>query len=93
MYAPPYHPNLIGEFRESDYGKVFEYALAPCLTFGHEFPHQVFVGTHADGNFRFANVRKTVAYIVIGEGPNGEAITEKWKIKTHVIYRTQSHAA
>ena len=41
-----------------------------------------------DGSVRFANVKKTVAYICIGEDECGKPIIEKWKIK-HIWCNTQ----
>lgn len=34
-----------------------------------------------DGSVRFANIKKTVAYVCIGEDDDGKPIVEKWKIK------------
>lgn len=76
--------NLIGYFREKDYGRPFEYK-ANFFNIQPEYPHIVFVGPEGD-QMRFAKVLKTVAYVVVDENEDG-LIVEKWQIKSHRSYQ------
>jgi hypothetical protein len=78
-----------GEFRETEFGKFFEYRIsegnAPLQgKWGIEngFKHEVAM---CDGSVRFANVKKTVAYICTDVDYTDDGIEipliEKWKIK------------
>lgn len=42
------------------------------------FKHEIAI---CDGSVRFANIKKTVAYVCIDEDDCGKPIVEKWKIK------------
>ena len=42
------------------------------------FKHEIAI---CDGSVRFANIKKTVAYVCIGEDECGKPIVEKWSIK------------
>jgi len=70
----------LGQFKEKTYGNTFNYRATTTRLFGDEFPHEIYVGPL--GETRFANVKKTVAYIVIDEVDYGEPVIEKWHIKT-----------
>ncbi len=74
-----------GGFTEVDFGMHFEFKnLSPeDRTFGDDYPQRVYTG--ASGG-RFARVLKTVAYIVIDEGPGGQPIVQKWKIRNFKAY-------
>lgn len=83
------YPLILGQFREKEFGKLFEYVERnpddgfekfACPT---KFPHMIYVGPHQER--RFANVKQTVAYIVTDEDDFG-AIAEKWEIKSHKKY-------
>jgi hypothetical protein len=39
-----------------------------------------------DSGWRYALVKKTVAYIVVDEDDTGRAVIEKWQIKGHRVY-------
>jgi hypothetical protein len=76
----------IGEFTEVEYGNHFTYRkIHPMHTWAinQGCTHEVEV---ADGSIRFAIVKKTVAYVVVDEAPDGTAVFDKWQIKRHVIY-------
>lgn len=77
---------ILGCFRERDHGNFFEYAIRPedGLDFAADCPHIVFT---ADG-YRYAKVLKTVAWIAVGERPDGSASYERWEIKDHRNYDT-----
>lgn len=81
-------PCLLGSFNEKDGGCFFEYAeRLPGLfpdNFGTDCPHVVYVGPNAE--MRLAIVKKTVAYVVTGERPDGSASYERWFIKNHRVY-------
>lgn len=79
---------ISGCFVEKDHGKTFEYGrrvhdftngFAPLS----DFPYIVFVGNRS---FRYAKVKKTIAYVVVDEDKNGKPVVEKWQIKNHRYY-------
>ena len=78
----------IGVFVEKDVGNFFEYShnddpVSVC----EDFPHKVWVGGIVnDQGWRYANVKKTVAYIVTDEDEFGLPVIEKWGIKKHREY-------
>jgi len=49
------------------------------------YPHRVWVSCNPinDSGWRYANVKKTVAYIVVDEDDHGQPVIEKWSIKNH----------
>lgn len=80
----------MGSFTEKEFGKHFEFRLsdgtAPLQgTYGldHGFQHEIAIH---DGSIRFANVKKTVAYVVIDEDDQGNPVVAKWQIKDHRIW-------
>ena len=87
-----YTKDPIGMFVEKDTGNYFEYSVNDeplSNSFGEDFPHKVWVG--GEGfcgmrGWRYANVRKTVAVIVVDEDEFGLPVTEKWYIKGHKEY-------
>lgn len=76
--------NLVGYFREKEFGRPFEYKLNDNPAFP-DIPHLVFVGPEGD-QLRFAKVLKSVAYVAVDEDENG-LVFEKWYIKGHRFYR------
>jgi len=81
----------IGQFTEKEVGNYFEYSvnddigkwwMGETQDVAEKFPHKVWVG---DG-YRYANVKKTVAYIVVDEDENGMPVTEKWYLKKNTKY-------
>jgi hypothetical protein len=87
-----YTQNPIGRFVEKDTGNYFEYSLndEPMNShLGEDFPHKVWVGgggVCGMTGWRFANVRKTVAVIVVDEDEFGLPVTEKWYLKSNKEY-------
>ena len=73
----------VGNFVEKDYGNNFEYSLNETGMFP-EYPHIVWVGSIGDQGFRFAKVKKTVAYILTGEDT-----LERWFLKRNDTYLAQ----
>jgi hypothetical protein len=69
-----------GQFREKTFGHSYNWKMSDRLSFGNEYPHEIYVGFN--GETRFANVRKTVAYVVVDEAADGSPVVEKWEIKT-----------
>lgn len=73
--------SILGSFNEKEFGVFFEFSTNN-ETEGYggsvkdQFPHKVWV---RDG-FRYANVKKTVAYVAVDENDDG-VIVEKWSIK------------
>jgi len=77
--------DAIGEFIIPEFKTRFEYRIstgdAPRQGdwgIRNGFAHEIAV---CDGSVRFANVKKTVAYVAIGEDWDGKPIVEKWQIK------------
>ena len=70
----------IGNFIEKDYGNNFEYSVNETGMFP-EYPHIVWVGSIGDQGFRFAKVKKTVAYILTDED-----MVERWYLKKNDSY-------
>lgn len=85
-----YTQKPIGRFVEKDTGNYFEYSLNDePMNFGEDFPHKVWVGGGGVAGmtgWRYAHVKKTVAYIVVDEGDLGQPVVEKWDIKMNVEY-------
>jgi hypothetical protein len=80
----------IGCFTEKEVGNYFEYSENPEMKEGCEvwccYPHVVWVGSVGDQGYRYANVKKTVAYIVTDEDEYGNPVIEKWSLKKNVRY-------
>ena len=84
-----YTKDQIGRFVEKDTGNWFEYShnddpISMC----EDFPHKVWVG--GEGvcgmrGYRYANVKKTVAYIITDEDENGPVL-ERWFLKKNTEY-------
>lgn len=86
-----YTANPIGRFIEAEVGNYFEYSVNDCGSFDGDravYPHIVWVGGESVcgmRGYRYANVKKTVAYIVVDEDDNG-LVVEKWDIKRNTTY-------
>lgn len=82
-------PIILGQFREADHGKVFEFAERrwPDDTFAADMPHVVYVG---EGSVepRLAKVLKTVAFVVVDEDADGQPVIERWDIRGCRAYDT-----
>ena len=87
-----YTKDPIGAFIEKSAGKTFEQSIndEPLDShLGEDFPHKIWVGGKdvcGMTGWRFANVRKTVAAIVVDEDEFGLPVVEKWYIKNHREY-------
>ena len=82
-------PLLLGQFAEADHGHTVEYADRPAGRggdFAPEAQHLVYVSS--EGQYRFARVLKTVAYLVIDVDGDIEPVWQKWQIKQHSPYAT-----
>ena len=81
---------IIGTFKIKDYNTSFDYEKNRPLSWlpTGDYPHRVWVSTNPIGKsgWRYANVKKTVAHIVVDEDAYGQPIIEKWQIKNHVTY-------
>ena len=69
-----------GEFKEKKFGHCFEYR--PTFDSWAKSKGFEFELAAGDGSVRYANIKKTVAYVCIDESDDGTPITEKWSIKT-----------
>ena len=82
--------NVIGTFKNKQYGTSFDYEKNRSLYWlpNGDYPHRVWVSDNpiAESGWRYANVKKTVAHIVVDEDSYGQPIIEKWQIKNHVTY-------
>jgi hypothetical protein len=86
LFAPAGDGSILGQFTEKDHGRTFEFSTAKSTPFAG-YDVLVWIG---DGTYRFGRVLKTVAYIVIDEGLDGEPVCEKWEIKSHTLYEAPS---
>ena len=77
----------VGQFRERTGGHWFFYK-SNCTGEMRDFPHLVRVSDDPinDWGFRFARVLKTVAYVVVDEGADGQPIVEKWSLTAQNTY-------
>jgi len=94
------YKRILGAFIERESGNTFEFSAAkPSELVGnaespYPFPgYEVKVWVGPDANFRWADVKKTVAYIVVDEDAAGNPITQKWDIKKHRTYRYEGAGA
>ena len=79
----------IGRFVEQSVGNTFEFSVNDEQGDMPEWPHRVWVASGKianDSGWRYAYVRKTVAYIVVDENDYGEAVVEEWNIRNRVEY-------
>ena len=73
----------IGEFQEVDHGQYFTYkATNDQWAIDNGYKHEIDV---LDG-VRYADVKRTVAYVVVDENEVGMPVVEKWFIKRHNVY-------
>ena len=75
----------IGEFQEAEVGNWFTYSKAPKTSWGfqHNLEYVIDVG---EDEYRFANIKKTVAYVCIDEDEFGNPVLEKWNLKKHNMF-------
>jgi len=71
--------NPVGMFVEKDTDNHFEFSINEDKGF-EQYPHKVWVGDTIGWPYRYATVKKTVAYIAVDEDENGPVI-EKWYLK------------
>tara|TARA_B110000977_G_C10802265_1_gene386771 strand:- start:86 stop:346 length:261 start_codon:yes stop_codon:yes gene_type:complete len=82
--APMNYELVLGEFTEKEHNNYFQYSENPDdFEWCTEFPHIVWVGDHKT---RYANVKKTVAYVCVDEDEYGRPVVEKWLLKKNVQY-------
>ena len=89
-----YTKDPIGCFVERDTGNYFEYSLNDeqddySKSMVENYPHKVWVGGLGVGGmsgWRYANVMKTRAVIVVDEDEFGLPVTEKWHFKSNREY-------
>ena len=85
-----YTKDPIGVFVEKDTGNYFEYSdNEEPMNIMEDFPHKVWVASGqiaGDSGFRYAHVKKTVAYIVVDEDEFGLPVIEKWHLKKRTDY-------
>lgn len=77
----------IGCFTEKEVGNYFEYSLNDDpFNWCEDFPHKVWVGDQIGMPYRYAIVKKTVAYVAVDEDEFGLPVLEKWFLKKNVEY-------
>lgn len=86
--------SILGRFVEKECGNLFEFSknTDSIMT---EWPHLVWVTTPRpglDSGYRYANVKKTVVYIVTDEDDQGRPVVEKWYIRDYSLYVNQRAA-
>ena len=87
-----YTKDPIGVFTEKSAGNVFEYSINddPIM---EEWPHKVWVGGLVnDQGYRYATVKKTVAYVAVDEDEYGQPVVEKWQLKKNTKYEVAGGA-
>ena len=86
-YAPANVDVVLGEFVEKDYSMCFHYSVNDDMDMPDfaKYPHKVWVGGLGQ-QYRYAEVKKTVAYIVTDEDEYGKPVVEKWFIKKNIRY-------
>jgi hypothetical protein len=79
----------VGRFVEKEVGNYFEYSINDDdFDFCKDFAHKVWVGGLVnDQGYRYANVKKTVAYVCVDEDDYGQPVVEKWQLKNNVAYQ------
>lgn len=72
--------HFAGAFEEKEFGKRFEFIEAEKGSWGelNGFKYKIAVGEL--GEYRYANIKKTVAYVCVDE-QDGKPVTEKWFLK------------
>ena len=83
-----YTKDPIGVFVEKDTGNHFEYSVNDTGYFP-DAPHKVWVGGEGVAGmwgWRYANVKKTVAYVCVDEDADSMPVIEKWKLKKNTEY-------
>ena len=82
----------IGSFVEKEIGNTFEFFHNnEPMNVMEDFPHKVWVASGqiaGDSGFRYANVKKTVAYIAVDEDEFGLPVIEKWYLKKRTDYQS-----
>ena len=83
--------SILGSFIEKDHGHLFEFSKDLDETYEH-YPHKVWVTTPKEGidsGWRYANVKKSVCYILVDEDEGGPVL-ERWDIKNHKQYEAKA---
>lgn len=82
-----YTKDPIGAFVEKENNNTFEFSINDeqdeySLKIRENYPHKVWVGGGQinDRGWRYASVKKTVAYIIIDEDDGGPVL-QRWDIK------------
>ena len=83
----------IGNFIEKEHGQNFEYSLNEeqddySKSIAENYPHKVWVGSGqigGDSGWRYAKVKKTVAYVIVDEDAFGPVL-ERWFLKKNTEY-------
>ena len=79
--------NNVGEFTEVEHGKVFTYQnTTKEHNNPYNLPHLIHVGDVIGYPYRYAIVKKTVAYVCVDEDADGQPVFERWKIIRHKTY-------
>ena len=85
-----YTKDPIGQFVERDTGNYFEYSVNDDpISLCEDFPHKVWVGgagVCGMRGYRYAIVKKTVAYVAVDEDEFGLPVLEKWNLKSNREY-------
>ena len=71
--------SIIGQFTEKTRGNSFEFSKNNDGGQFAEYPHIVWFSNTNER--RYAEVKKTVVYLVVDEAADGSAVVEKWDIK------------
>lgn len=84
----PYTTKLVGQFRSVSSDRMFEYRhTTDPWAISQGLMYEVCVTDKPNQQaWRYATVKKTVAYIAVDEASDGKPVLEKWSIKCHTIF-------
>jgi hypothetical protein len=86
MALAPHKIQQQGSFFEKQFNHFFEFDGGSDRA---DYPQRVWVTTPREGidsGWRYAVVKKTVAYVVVDEADDGGDVVEKWEIKSQRQY-------
>lgn len=84
--APAYNPSILGSFKETEHNNKFEYTNTRTPIFYQNLAYDKLVYVGFNGEYRYARIMKTIAYIIVDELDCNQYVVEKWNIKQHITY-------
>jgi len=79
--------SIQGCFRLKENDNYFEYSRNnDPLSWCEDLPHKVWVNDVVGQGYRYAIIKKTVAYVAVDEDEFGLPVLEKWDLKQSRVY-------